>query len=103
MRAVSAAEDGHQHAPAATTSFIMPGSLELRRGAAGHGRTAAARDRKLKARRAGPAPGTIVASTHCNNALFGACSCPVGFAQIRITSDKDFWYYLCVAGVKASL
>ncbi len=112
MRAVSAAEDGHQHAPAeqqqvsscpapSSSAAALQATVEQLLHEIGNLR----RDvQELKAAAARPAPGTIVASTHCNNALFGgSCSCPVGFAQIRITSDKDFWYYLCVAGVKASL
>ena len=104
MRAVSAAEDGHHRAAAeqqqasscpvpsssaaalqATVEQLLLEVENLRRDM-----------QELKAAAARPAPGTIVGSTHC--AAFG-CSCPSGSKQIRITSDKDYWYYLCVAGI----
>ena len=115
LRAASAAEDSHHRAAAeqqqasscpapsssaaalqATVEQLLHEIGNLRRDMQ-ELKAAAARDmQELKAAAARPAPGTIVGSTHC--AAFG-CSCPSGSKQIRITSDKDYWYYLCVAGI----
>ncbi len=121
MRAVSAAEDGHDPAAAeqqqascpapSSSAAALQATVELLR----HELENLRRDmQELKAAAARPVPGTIVDPTKCG--LFTACSCPEGSKKMKISSDRDyvnFWsiswiwggagkdhdyhYYVCVA------
>ena len=103
MRAVSAAEDGHHRAaaeqervsscPAPSSSTVAPqAAIEQLLLEVGNLR----RDmQELKAAAARPAPGTIVDTTYSK--LLGGGSCPSGSKKLDLPSDKDWYYFLCVA------
>ncbi len=102
MRAVSAAEDGHHRAaadqeqvsscPAPSSSTVAPqAAIEQLLLEVGNLR----RDiQELKAAAARPAPGTIVGSIWGKLMLD---TCPKGSKAVKLPSDQDWYYYLCVA------
>ena len=104
MRAVSAADsdDGHHRtaaeqehvsscpAPLSSTVVLQAAVEQLLREVGNLRRDM----QELKAAAARPAPGTIVGSTYSQLSPWG--SCPAGSYNVRLPSDQDYYYSLCI-------